>query len=257
MPTGIGIGIGLEFGGGAWAPGNLRNLAACYNNKAASTLTVDGSNRVTSWACQYGGLAVTQDATASMPIYSPTGSPSNGPMVTFDGIDDYLKALSGLPAAMSGVDAPMLVGLTAVRRAGSGALLCPWSLGGTSSVIRVSPQNGGDSNPRFIRSVDDASNDNLLFTSPTTIDAWYRLIWIYSAGTCRVIRDGTELTPQTATNSQGKQMTLSRLAIGAQMYSTTPTLNNYIFGSVARMVVAATVPTAADLLGLDAWLAGA
>jgi hypothetical protein len=71
--------------GSQWTPAQLANKLLWLDAKDASTITVDGSNRVSAWADKSGGAKNATQATGSaQPLYEATGFNSR-PCVYFDG----------------------------------------------------------------------------------------------------------------------------------------------------------------------------
>lgn len=105
MPTGIGLGIGLQFGGG-WSPGSLPGIQGLwlpdrglYQDDGLTT-PVAADSVVGGWLPQAGPVgALTQAATGLKPIYRSGYCPSGRPAVQFDGVDDVLSVASVLGIA--------------------------------------------------------------------------------------------------------------------------------------------------------------
>lgn len=105
MPTGIGIGIGMQFGGG-WSPGMLPGIQGLWlpdrglYQDDALTAPVVPDSVVGGWVPQAGAVGAVKQATTGLkPVYRAGYCPSGRPAVQFDGSDDVLTVASVLGLA--------------------------------------------------------------------------------------------------------------------------------------------------------------
>ena len=84
-----------------WTPDELgAALVADFDASLLSSLTLDGSNRVSAWVSRVGGISAAQGTQDKQPIYSATGLNSL-PAIGFDGSNDCLaiSAVGSLPVS--------------------------------------------------------------------------------------------------------------------------------------------------------------
>jgi len=79
---------GQKDGSLLWTPLSIPNLAAYYDSDFG--ITKDGSNKVSAWADQSGNGRDLVQATSSLQPLWEDNQLNGHPIITFDGIDDYL-----------------------------------------------------------------------------------------------------------------------------------------------------------------------
>lgn len=87
----MGMGMGVGFGSVSppWTPAALG--AALVGWWEADSVTLNGGNVAAMTDKSGGGHPFAQSVAGKQPTYNATGSPNGGPVVGFDGVDDFLK----------------------------------------------------------------------------------------------------------------------------------------------------------------------
>ncbi|GGA83883.1 hypothetical protein GCM10011511_03790 [Puia dinghuensis] len=88
----------------SYYPGGLgnSNLILWLNANKASSITMNGSNQVSTWADLSGnGFNFTQATTANEPVYGASANPSGRPGVSFTATSSQYLSIASLPATLS------------------------------------------------------------------------------------------------------------------------------------------------------------
>lgn len=123
----------------AWTPAQLANKVVWFDAATASTITVDGSNRVSAWADRSGnGSNATQATGAKQPLYEAASFNSAYPCIYFDGAVTQKMMQTAAIASMSSMTAYLVVDHVTVASVSAVLDIATYANAGSVMLYRTS-----------------------------------------------------------------------------------------------------------------------
>lgn len=222
------------LGAGAFTPGQLgTKLLAWWDAEHSDLITIDGSNRIASWADRIGGLTLAQGTDANKPVLGIDGDIGIR-AAAFDGSNDVLtvEATTGLPTGAELGEIWALVKQAALVADTTTRFVLTY--GGITGNARRSIERIVDTDTNRLRATSGTGGGSMQNVTVTAVafDGWHVVRCVVSALGLAAGMDSAELTAVNAFGASGTGTT--RVRMGAAS-SDTPV--NFWNGSVAAVLV--------------------
>jgi len=231
-------------------PGGMgsSNILLWLNAAKTSTLTVNGSNQVSSWAdLGPNGLNFLQGTAANAPVYGATASPSGKPALTFTSTSSQYLSLASMPNSISfagGVSTFAMVSYGATQTSWGWQRIYDFGNGQSSNNFMMG--RNGSTAQSYYEAWNGGTGDQT-YTTPPVGPIVNNTENLYEA----VLQGGTAGTLQTVAHySAGASVTASGAAGSSQTYvpnSITRTSNfigrsnwavdNYFSGTMSELLI--------------------
>ena len=237
---------------GTFVPTDLLNLGVWWD-AAASYMTKDGSDRVSSWANRVAGGVAATGAGSPLPLWQ-ANQVKGQPSVYFAGAQ-YFTTSAAVAEMIDGQDAPFTV-FAVVKRdvpvSVNGHVFAATNAG-ADGIPLVSLTNVSSNQPWGVYKRGDDNSLKSLASQNTQADGeWCMLVWRHTGTTSELRRNGTSIL--TAAAQDAATATLARFTIGTALAGASAA-NSYWTGHIAELGMFTRSLSDGELDQLEAYLA--
>lgn len=235
-----------------WTPANLATKPAVWLNDTSS-VTDDGTGHCSQWSDISGNARHFVQATASQRPAIVADGQNGRPMLTFDGVDDWLSGTATCAALTNNIAELSIFAVANPTPSATYKRIVNFSVGGTSSGGRAALALNSNSFDAAQRRSDVGSAANALIAQS---DSAWRIIQSehnWTAATVAARIDGGSAT--TTDTGQGSGNTAATNSYKVEMGGTIDVGGQYVASSFAEVIVLAYVPSDADRQQIEGYLA--